>query len=90
MVGSLIYLIATRPNLMYAFSLISRFMESPKTLNGKLEKEFRDMLQPDLDMDFGTLIHQTVLSQGTLTVISQVVLMIGKTHMVMLSIWVQI
>ena len=30
MVGSLMYLIATRPDLMYAISLIFRFMESPK------------------------------------------------------------
>ena len=30
MVGSLMYLTTTRPNLMYAVSLISRFMESPK------------------------------------------------------------
>ena len=48
------------------------------------------MLQAHLDMDFGTLIHQTVLSQGTLIVILQAVLMIGKAHLVMLSIWVQI
>ena len=30
MVGSLMYLTATRPDLMYVVSLISRFMESPK------------------------------------------------------------
>ena len=30
MVGSLMYLTATRPDLMYAVSLISIFMESPK------------------------------------------------------------
>ena len=30
MVGSLMYLTATRPDLMYDVSLISRFMESPK------------------------------------------------------------
>ena len=30
MVGSLMYLTATRPDLMYAVGLISRFMESPK------------------------------------------------------------
>ena len=29
MVGSLMYLTATRPDIMYAVSLISRFMESP-------------------------------------------------------------
>ncbi|MDF3675368.1 hypothetical protein, partial [Enterobacter hormaechei] len=30
MVGSLMYLTATRPDLMHAVSLISRFMETPK------------------------------------------------------------
>ena len=30
MVGSLMYLTATRPGLMYDVSLISKFMESPK------------------------------------------------------------
>ena len=30
LVGSLMYLTATRPNIMYGVSLISRFMESPK------------------------------------------------------------
>ena len=30
LVGSLMYLTAIRPNIMYGVSLISRFMESPK------------------------------------------------------------
>ena len=30
LVGSLMYLTTTRPDLMYVVSLISRFMESPK------------------------------------------------------------
>ena len=38
MVGSLMYLTATRPDLMYAVSLISRFMESPKYSHWKVGK----------------------------------------------------
>ena len=38
MVGSLMYLTATRPNLMYAINLISRFMESPKESHWKVGK----------------------------------------------------
>ena len=33
LVGSLIYLTATRPDIMFAVSLISRFMETPKELH---------------------------------------------------------
>ena len=39
MVGSLMYLTATRPGLMYDVSLISKFTES-KILTGKLENKF--------------------------------------------------
>ena len=38
MVGNLIYLTTTRPDLMYVVSLISRFMESPKDSHWKVAK----------------------------------------------------
>ena len=38
LVGSLMYLTATRPDLMYAVSLISRFMESPKNSHWNVGK----------------------------------------------------
>jgi len=38
LVGSLLYLIATRPNIMYVASLVSRFMESPKDSHWKMAK----------------------------------------------------
>ena len=41
MVGSFMYLTATRPDLMYDVSLISRFMESPKDSHWKVEKIIR-------------------------------------------------
>ena len=37
-VGILMYLIVTRPDLMYVISLISIFMSLPETLTRKLEK----------------------------------------------------
>jgi hypothetical protein len=38
LVGSLLYLTSTRPDIMYATSLVSRFMESPKDSHWKMEK----------------------------------------------------
>ena len=38
LVGSLLYLIATRPNIMYGLSLISMFMVSPKVFHWKTGK----------------------------------------------------
>ena len=38
MVGSLMYLTATRPDIMYAVSLISRFMETPKETHWQVAK----------------------------------------------------
>ena len=38
LVGSSMYLIATRPNIMYAVNLISRFMETPMDSNWKTRK----------------------------------------------------
>jgi hypothetical protein len=39
LVGSLFYLIATRPDIMYAASLVSIFMESPKDSHWKMAKQ---------------------------------------------------
>ena len=38
LVGSLVYLTATRPDIMFAVSLISRFMESPKNTHSQDRK----------------------------------------------------
>eukprot|EP00253_Pinus_taeda_P002805 PITA_02805 len=38
MIGSLMYLTATRPDIMYVVSLVSRFMETPKDTHWQVEK----------------------------------------------------
>jgi hypothetical protein len=38
LVGSLVYLTSTRPNIMYAVNLISRFMGSPKDSHWEVGK----------------------------------------------------
>ena len=44
-VGSLMYLIATRPDIMYSVSLISRYMESPKEIHLLAAKRILRYLQ---------------------------------------------
>jgi hypothetical protein len=39
LVGSLLYLIAARPDIMYVANLVSRFMESPKDSHWKMAKQ---------------------------------------------------
>jgi len=44
-VGSLMYLIATHPDIMYAMSLISRFMENPKATHLQAAKRILRYVQ---------------------------------------------
>ena len=82
MVGSLMHLTTTRHDLMCVVSLISRLI--------KLEKRI-------LRYVVGTLVYDLWYTHspdntliGYTDIDLQEVLMIGKTHLVMLSIWVQI
>ena len=51
-VGSLMYLTTTRPDIMHAVSLISRFMERPKEDIGKQQKQFWGMWKEQKGMVF--------------------------------------
>ena len=53
LVGSLIYLSMTRPDIMYGVSLISRFMETPKESHWKVGK--RSMRYVNGTRDFGIM-----------------------------------
>ncbi|TXG67231.1 hypothetical protein EZV62_008506 [Acer yangbiense] len=48
-VGSLMYLTATRPDLMYAVSLISRYMESPREIHLLAAKRILRYMQGTID-----------------------------------------
>ncbi|KAK1421784.1 hypothetical protein QVD17_24412 [Tagetes erecta] len=49
MVGSLMYLCGTRPDLTYAMSLISQYMENPKTSHWELGKRILKYVKGTLD-----------------------------------------
>lgn len=56
MVGSLIYLTATRPDVMCAVSLLSRYMEFPTNLHFQAAKKVFHYLQGT--SDFGVFIRK--------------------------------
>jgi hypothetical protein len=49
LVGSLMYLTTTRPDIMYAISLISRFMENPKISHWKVGKRILRYIAGTID-----------------------------------------
>jgi hypothetical protein len=51
LVGSLLYLTTTRPDIMYAASLVSRFMESPKDSHWKMVKQILRYVAGTLNFD---------------------------------------
>ena len=57
MVGSLMYLTATRPDIMYAVILISRFMEMPKETHWKAGK--RILRYVNGTKEYGVLYFET-------------------------------
>ncbi|KAL4567528.1 hypothetical protein LXL04_023115 [Taraxacum kok-saghyz] len=56
LVGNLMYLTATRPNLAYFVSILSRFMESPKTSHWEAGKKILKYVK-------GTLNHGIVYTK---------------------------
>ena len=87
MVGSLMYLTATRPNIMYVVGLISKFMETPKETHWQAAKRILRYVN-------GTKENGVVYSKTydfklivTLTVIEMEVLMTERAHQGMFFIW---
>eukprot|EP00253_Pinus_taeda_P026288 PITA_26288 len=56
-VGSLMYLTATRPDIMYAVSLISRFMERPKEAHCQATKRILRYVKDDQKSTSGYVFH---------------------------------
>ncbi|WRX30249.1 Reverse transcriptase [Theobroma cacao] len=51
LIGSLLYLTASRPDLMFTASLLSRYMQAPSEIHFQLRKEFCDTLREPWIMD---------------------------------------
>ncbi|XP_059658324.1 secreted RxLR effector protein 161-like [Cornus florida] len=58
LVGSLLYLTSSRPNIMYATSLLSRFMHNPSQIHVGAAKRLLRYIQGTLD--FGILYDKNV------------------------------
>eukprot|EP00253_Pinus_taeda_P003454 PITA_03454 len=56
-VGSLMYLTATRPDIMFAVSLISKFMERPKEAHWKAAKRILRYVKDDRKSTSGYVFH---------------------------------
>eukprot|EP00253_Pinus_taeda_P036610 PITA_36610 len=56
-VGSVMYLTATRPDIMYVVSLISRFMERPKEAHWQVEKRILTYVKDDQKSTSGYVFH---------------------------------
>ena len=82
-VGSLMYLTTTRPDIMYAVSLISRFMEFPKEIHLLAAKRILRYLKGTTN--YGLLYNRGERSDlfGLLIVTMLEIQMIEKVHLVM-------
>ncbi|GKV07537.1 hypothetical protein SLEP1_g19297 [Rubroshorea leprosula] len=68
-VGSMMYLTATRPDIMHGVSLISRYMEHPKELHLQTAKEFSGIYVELRILDYSTRRVTRQISQALQTVI---------------------
>lgn len=81
-VGSLMYLTATRPDIMYVVSLISRFMSCPTELHLQAAKKVLRYLRGTVITVSCTEWKETETSWHTQTVIMQVTWRIEKVRRV--------
>ncbi|KAK6126757.1 hypothetical protein DH2020_039502 [Rehmannia glutinosa] len=62
LIGSLLYLNATRPDIMYATSFLSRFMQNPSQIHyGERESEYSDIRKEQRTMVFGMNVMHSKL-----------------------------
>jgi len=90
MVGSLMYLTATRPDLAFVVSLISKFMERPTELHQQAVKRVLRYIKGQLSWESLTKKVKKRNWQPTRTATMQEILKTGKAHQDMHSCSVQV
>ena len=61
MIGSLLYLIASRPDIMLAVGLVARYQAAPKQNHLLAVKEYSDIYKEQHNVDFGILKEKASL-----------------------------
>ena len=83
LVGSLIYLTNSRPNILFPVSIISRFMEDPSRLHCAAAKESYDIFKEQRIMESCTRNKKITSWLVILTMTRPEAVMIGRVHLVM-------
>ena len=87
MIGSLLYLTRTRPNIMHAIGIVGRFQANPKESHLQAVKRIFKYLQELKTLVYGIRRMLILLFMLTLMQIGLEVLMIGKALVVVHSVW---
>jgi hypothetical protein len=88
MIGSLLYLTGTRPDIMHAVGIVGRFQANPKESHLQAVKRIFKYLQGTQTLVYGILEIQILLFMHIQMQIGQEVLMTEKALVVVHSIWV--
>ena len=88
LVGSLMYLICTRPDILVVVGVVSRFMEAPTSTHLEVAKRILRFLKGTIDLGlfYSSLI--ILILWDIVIVIMREMFMIEKTHRVLCFSWV--
>ena len=85
MIGSLLYLTASRPDIIFSVGLCPHFQSKPNGIHLKVVKRILTYLSIQPIQLFGTLKNATLILLDMLMLIMQVSWLIGKAHQVQLT-----
>jgi hypothetical protein len=87
MIGSLLYLTGTRPDIMHAVGIVGRFQANPRESHLQAVKEYSNIYKELKILDYGTQGMLILLFMHTLMQIGLGVLMIERALVVVHSTW---